>query len=206
MKRNALFGILAIIAILTSCISKEKANDEMKIYQIFNSWAKINVQGKYIIKSVVFDTVGTPLDYMYKGYMLNQTVGSSGKTDSEYNIALNQIMLDCVIDSTFMTKEIIVAKITIDLNDKNKSYYLGMRGDSVCTTPKCNAYEALKETHHEGEQRMYEAVREIKTNLNTYVNSQSYIHINNNDSEKAFYDFWIKLPGYAESMRAIGKY
>lgn len=202
MKRAFLFGILVFFGLIVSCNSNDNSFD-IKAIQSFNSWAQSNIDGKYRIGSVLYDTVGTPFDYIYKGYMLNQTVGSSGKTEADNNIASNLIMQYAFNDSTYLTKEIIIATINIYLKESDTAFYIGMRGDSICTEPKPYIYEALKETHLKGEQKIYEAVQEVKTNLDSYVNSNSINRLNNNDFEKDFYVFWIGLPGYKETIQAL---
>lgn len=205
MKRYFLFGTVVAIVLLLSCGNSGNTIDS-NIKQSFKTWAKVNIDSKYKVSSIVYDTVGTPFDYIYNGYMLNQTVGSSGKSDSEGDIASNLIMLEGILDSTYMTTNIIVAKVNVNLKDSDISYYIGIRGDSICTTPKQYAYEALIATHHEGEQKMYEAIREIETNLNSYVNTNLNIHLSENESEDDFYTFWVNLPRYEETMKSIGNY
>lgn len=205
MKKKTLFFVTVLFGLLISCSTNDNSI-ETKIKRSFNSWAKTNIEGKYKIVSILYDTIGTPFDYIYKGFILNQTVGSSGKTDSEGDIASNLIMLDAISDSTYLTKDIIIAEIDLQLKESDIVYYIGIRGDSICSAPKQFAYEALKETHREGEQKMYEAIREIKSNIDSYLNSNSIPCLNDNDSENDFYDFWKKLPGYKETMQALGQY
>lgn len=204
--RRFLMCCMIVTTVLFSSCGESDGGIDSNVKHSFKIWAKGNIDGRYKITSIKYDTVGVPFDYIYKGYMLNQTVGSSGKSESEGNIASQLISLYGVLDSTYLTTDIIVAKINVKLKENDKMFYIGMRGDSVCTMPKQHAYEALTETHNEGEQKMYEAVREINTNLNSYAKSNLNIHINENESDDEFYTFWINLPGYEETMKAIGRY
>ena len=107
-------------------------------------------------------------------------------------------MLDCYLDSTILTRNIHIAKINVKVHDTPQTFYIGMRGDSICTSPQERAYEALGKTHSEGEQRLYDACFEIYTNLDKVARSNG--GVGRNIGKGDFYDFWIALPSYEEAL------
>lgn len=140
--------------------------------------------------------------FMFSATMLGQTIGSSGHADSEINIGGGLIMLDCYLDSTLLTRNIHVAKINVKLHDTIQSFYIGMRGDSICTSPQERGYEALVKTHSNGEQRLYDACFEIYTNLDKIAKRNG--GAGRNIGKEDFYDFWIALPSYEETLSQTG--
>ena len=203
-----LLALPVILAIAASCDRvNNKSFDtntlEGRIKQNFSVWAKENISEKYKIQSISYGKSKTPLDYLYIGTMLNETVGSSGKSIRDVETGSSLIMLINTHDNTYLTKPIHVAKINIVIKDKKHNYYVGLRGDSICTEPKLHEYEALTKTHNEGEQYIYDACREISKDMFSYASSLQAIP-NKTMNSKEYYDFWIGLPTYEETMKAIG--
>ena len=144
------------------------------------------------------------MDFMFNATMLSQTVGSSGHSESEINIGAGLIGLDCILDSTLLTTDIIIAKIKATIKDSLCIYYIGMRGDSICTSPQEYGYEALIKTHTKGEQRLYDACYEIYCNLNDYAINKTGTRMGRNISKEDYYYFWKSLPSFEESMEQAG--
>lgn len=198
MNTRRFLWIVAIVFFVASCSNYDDTTTDGKIKNAFNEWSKDNLPAKVNITTVSYDTVGCPLDFMFSATMLGQTVGSSGHTESEINIGSNLIGLDCVLDSSLLTTSIIVAKIKVKIKDSLCTYYIGMRGDSLCTSPQEHAYEALIKTHHDGEQRLYDACYEIYCNLNDFVIESGGSGRSTTPGD--YYDFWVSLPSYEEAM------
>ena len=210
MKKIILILTLPIILTMsTSCDSVNKKSFdtntlEGRIKQDFSIWAKDNVTENYQIQSISYGKSKTPLDYLYIGTMLNETVGSSGKSIRDVETGSALIMLYNTQDNTYLTKPIRIAKINIVFKDKKHNYYVGLRGDSICTEPKLHEYEALAKTHNEGEQYIYDACCDISKEMFSYASSLQAIP-NKIMNSKEYYDFWIGLPTYEETLQATGK-
>ena len=202
MKTKGLLWLVAIVFFVASCNNIDDTTTDGKIKKAFLEWSKDNLPTKASVKSVSYDTVGCPMDFMFSATMLGQTVGSSGHAESEINIGTNLIGLDCILDSSFLTTNIIVAKVEVKTRDSICTYYLGMRGDSICTSPQKYGYEALNKTHKEGEQRLYDACYEIYCNLNDYAIEKA--GRGRSTSKEDYYDFWISLPSYEEALSQTG--
>ena len=198
MNTRKFLWIVAIVFFVVSCSNCDDTTTDGKIKKAFKEWSKDNLPTKVNVTSVSYDTVGCPLDFMYSATMLGQTVGSSGHAESEINIGTNLIILDCVLDSSLLTTNIIVAKIKVKIKDSLCTYYIGMRGDSICTSPQEHGYEALVKTHKEGEQRLYDACYEIYSNINAYVFEKT--GRGRRTSKEDYYDFWVSLPSYEEAV------
>lgn len=204
-----LLTLPVILAMSTSC---DNANNnsfdtntiEGRIKQSFSVWAKENVSEKYKIQSISYSKSKTPLDYLYIGTMLCETVGSSGKTTREVETGYSLIMLDNVLDSTYLTTPIRVAKISVVSKAKTHNYYVGLRGDNICTEPKLNRYEALTTTHKSGEQYIYDACRDISKAMLLYASSLGATSSKNINSDDEYYEFWMGLPTYEEAIKAVG--
>lgn len=204
-----IFALPFIIAIIASCDSArnnllDTNTLEGKIEQRFSDWAKDNVSEKYQIQSISYDKSKTPLDYIYVGTMLSETVGSSGKTKQEVETGTTLIMLESIIDSTYLNTPLSVAKIDVYFNNNTYCYYMGLRGDSICTGPLLHGYEALKMIHKEGEQIIYDACQEISINCILYAKSLGATSNSNMNSNEEYYNCWIKHPTYEEAIQAIG--
>lgn len=192
---------LLIISVLLATASCDKIDDtttDGKVKKAFTDWSKNNLPTKINVESVSYDTVGCPMDYMYNATVLGQTVGGSGHTESEINIGIGLISSDCNLDSSLLTTDIIISKINCHIKDSICTYYIGMRGDSICTSPQEHIYEALIKTHKEGEQRIYDACYEIFCNLNDFVAIIKGGEISS--TKKDYYEFWVYLPSYEEAM------
>lgn len=198
MKTGRYIWIVAIVFFVASCSNNDVTTTDGKIKIVFKEWAKDNLTSKYRIQSISYDTVGCPMDFIFSATMLGQTIGSSGHADSEINIGGGLIMLDCYLDSTLLTRNIHIAKINVKVHDTIQTFYIGMRGDSICTSPQERGYEALSKTHSNGEQRLYDACFEIYTNLDKIAKSNG--GAGRNIGKEDFYDFWIALPSYEETM------
>ena len=208
-KTILLFALPVALAILVSCDGLNKNSFDIntldgRIKQKFSVWAKENVSRKYQIQSISYGKSKTPMDYIYIGTMLSETVGSSGKSTREVETGSSLIMLDNVLDSTYLTTPIRVAKINIIFKEKTYNYYMGLRGDSICTEPKLYRYEALITTHKSGEQYIYDACRDISKAMLLYASSFGATSNKNMNSNEEYYDFWMGLPTYKETMRNIG--
>lgn len=191
---------LIIIAFCAfSCTSHSDSSIDRNVKKTFSDWAINNVKDKYRFISITYDTIGCPMDFMFKSTVLGETVGSSGHAESELEFGGLGIILAGAVDSTFLEKDIFIANIKINISDLEQTYYIGIRGDSICTVPKVERYEALKETHIEGEQRVYDACYEIYQNLNNYVVEKGGVGLST--SEDGFYDFWKSMPSYEEMAR-----
>lgn len=196
MKKTLLLFTIALFVV--SCNNIDETTIDGKLIKSFTEWAKDNLKGKHSVQAITFDTVGCPMDFMYSATMLGQTIGGSGQTESEINKGSTLIALESVIDSSLLTKKILIAKIQVKINDSIGTYYVGMRGDSICTTPQTHGYDALIKTHHEGEQRIYDACYEILNNLSVYAKERGGRDKQVNKEE--FYDFWIALPPYQDAQ------
>ena len=82
---------------------------------------------------------------------------------------------------------------------------MGLRGDSICTEPKPHRYEALTTTHKGGEQYIYDACRDISNAMLLYASALGANSGKNMNSDEEYYDFWMGLPTYEETLRATGK-
>lgn len=209
-KRILIFALPIILAISASCDNMNNNSFdtntlEGRIKQNFSVWAKENIGEKYQIQSISYDKSKTPLDYIYIGTMLCESVGSSGKTTHEIETGSSLIMLDNVIDSTYLITPIRVASVNILLKEKAYNYYVGLRGDSICTEPMLLRYEALTTTHKIGEQYIYDACRDISKSLLLYATSLGASTSKNTISDEEYYDLWIGMPTYEEIIRATGK-
>lgn len=198
MNTRSFLWIITIVFFVASCSYNDVTTTDGKIKIVFKEWAKDNLTSKYRIQSISYDTVGCPMDFMFSATMLGQTIGSSGHADSEINIGGGLIMLDCYLDSTLLTRNIHIAKIKVKVHDTIQTFYIGMRGDSICTSPQERGYEALGKTHSNGEQRIYDACFEIYTNLDKIAKSNG--GAGRIIGKEDFYDFWIALPSYEETM------
>lgn len=208
-KTSILLALPIILAIVASCNGvNDKSFDtntlEGRIKNDFSVWAKENVSEKYQIQSISYGKSKTPLDYLYNGTMLSETVGSSGKTTRDVETGSSLIMLENVIDSTYLTTPIRVAQINIVSKEKTYNYYIGLRGDSICSEPKLNRYEALTTTHKSGEQYIFDACRDISKAMLLYASSLGATSSKNMNSDEEYYDFWMGLPTYEETIKAIG--
>ena len=209
-KRILIFALPIILAISVSCDNMNNNSFdtntlEGRIKNDFSVWAKDNVSEKYQIQSISYGKSKTPLDYLYNGTMLSETVGSSGKTTRDVETGSSLIMLENVIDSTYLTTPIRVAKINIVSKEKTYNYYIGLRGDSIYSEPKLNRYEALTTTHKIGEQYIFDACRDISKAMLLYASSLGATSSKNMNSDEEYYDFWMGLPTYEETIRATGK-
>lgn len=198
MKKTLIVWSVAIGLFAISCGNNVDSSIDGNVKRAFNTWAKDNLSTKYRIQSIVYDTVGCPMDFMFSATMLGQTIGSSGHSDSEINIGGGLIMLDCYLDSTLLTKNIHIAEISLLVHDTIETFYVGMRGDSICTSPQKHGYEALFRTHSKGEQRLYDACYEIYCNLNDYAVETTGRR--RGTSKEDYYEFWISLPSYEEAL------
>ena len=198
MNTKRVLWIVAIVFFVASCSNIDDTTTDGKVKKAFVEWSKDNLLTKASVKSVSYDTVGSPMDFMFSAIMLGQTVGSSGHAESEINIGTNLIGLDCILDSSLLTTNIIVAKVEVNKKDSLCTYYIGMRGDSICTSPQKYGYEALIKTHKDGEQRLYDACYEIYCNLNNYMIEKA--GRGRGTSKEDYYDFWISLPSYEEAL------
>lgn len=194
--------IIAIFLIVVSCSNIDEKTTDGKVNKAFGEWSKEKLPTKASVKSVSYDTVGCPMDFMFSATMLGQTVGGSGHTESEINIGTGLIGLDCILDSSLLTTNIMIAKIEVNMRDSVCTFYIGMRGDSICTSPQRYGYEALVKVHKEGEQRLYDACYEIYCNLNDYVIEKT--GRGRSTSKDDFYDFWVSLPSYEEALSQTG--
>ena len=198
MNTKKVLWIVAIVFFVASCSNIDDTTTDGKVKKAFVEWSKDNLPTKASVKSVSYDTVGCPMDFMFSATMLGQTVGSSGHAESEINIGSNLICLDCILDSTLLTTNLIVAKVEVKIKDSLCTYYIGIRGDSICTSPQKYGYEALIKTHKEGEQRLYDACYEIYCSLNNYMIEKA--GRGRGTSKEDYYDFWISLPSYEEAL------
>lgn len=206
MKKVLKIWLFAVVFFTVSCNSISSIDDSTidgNVRKTFVEWSKGNINTKYSLKTITYDTVGCPMDFMFSATMLEQTVGATGQTESEINKGLNLIGFESVLDSSFLTTNIHIANVQVQINDSICTYYIGMRGDSICTTPQKHGYEALVKTHHEGEQHLYDACNEIFINLGAYAREKG--GSNSEISKDDFYSFWINLPSYKEYKGALGK-
>ncbi len=199
MIKKKFLWIIAIVCFVSSCNSIDDSTTDGKVKKAFLEWAKVNLPTRAKVKSVSYDTVGCPMDFMFSATMLRQTVGCSGHAESEINIASSLIGLDCILDSSTLTTNILIAKIEAQTSDSICTYYMGMRGDSVCTSPQIHGYKALIKTHKKGEQRLYDACYEIYCNLNDYVIEKA--GRGRSTSKEGYYEFWVSLPSYEEALK-----
>lgn len=190
--------IFAIVSFVASCSNINDSTMDRKVKKAFVEWTKDNLQTKASVKSVSYDTVGCPMDFLFSATMLGQTVGASGHTESEINIGTGLIGLDRILDSSLLTTNILIAKLKVKTRDSICTFYMGIRGDSICTPPQKYGYEALIKTHKEGEQRLYDACYEIYCNLNDYIIEKT--GRGRSTSKEDYYDFWISLPSYEEAL------
>lgn len=198
MNTRSFLCIVAIVFFVASCSNYDDKTTDGKVKKEFGEWSKENMSTKASVKSVSYDTVGCPMDFMFAATMLGQTVGSSGHAESEINIGANQVCLDCILDSSLLTTNILIAKLEVKTKDSICLFYMGIRGDSICTSPQKYGYEALIKTHKKGEQRLYDACYEIYCNLNNYAIEKT--GMGRNISKEDYYNFWISLPSYKESL------
>ncbi|MBR2250393.1 MAG: hypothetical protein IJ844_07800 [Prevotella sp.] len=190
--------IVATITFIVACNNNaDNTTIDGKVKKAFVEWSNDNLPKKATVKTVSYDTVGCPMDFMYKATMLGQMVGSSGHAESEINIGNGLIAIDCILDSTMLGTNILIANVNVKIKDSLYTYYVGMRGDSICTTPQEHEYEALIKTHTEGEQRLYDACYEIFCNLKYAVKKTG---IGMSTSMKDYYNFWLFLPSYEEAL------
>ena len=197
MKKAAfVFAIPIIFVIATSCSGINDNSLDGRIKTTFSVWAKENINGKYKLLSISYDTVGTPLDYLYRGAMLCETIGSSGKSNREVDTGSSLILLENILDSAYLTTPIHIAKISVDFNNDTFQYYLGLRGDSIYTEPQLHGYEALRITQRNGEQYIYDACRDISLACLLSTKSQGIISNSRLNSDEGYYNFWISVPGY----------
>ncbi len=197
MKKAVLvFAIPIIFVIATSCSGIDDKSLDGRIKTAFSVWAKKNINGKYKLLSISYDTVGTPLDYLYRGAMLCETVGSSGKSNREVDTGSSLILLENILDSAYLTTPIHIAKISVGINNDTFQYYLGLRGDSIYTEPQLHGYEALRVTQKDGELYIYDACRDISLACLLSAKSQEIVSNSRLNSDEGYYDFWKALPGY----------
>ena len=202
MNTKKFLWIIAIVLIVTSCSNFDDTTTDGKVKKAFGEWSKENLPTKASVKSVLYDTVGCPMDYMFSATMLGQTVGGSGHAESEINIGSGLIGIDCILDSSLLTTNIFIAKLEVRTRDSICTFYMGMRGDSICTSPQKHNFEALVKTHKEGEQRLYDACYEIYCNLNDYAIAKA--GMGRSTSKEDFYNFWVSLPSYEEALGQTG--
>ncbi len=196
MKKTILLITIALFVV--SCSNIDETTIDGKLKKAFAEWAKDNLKEKHSVQAITFDTVGCPMDFMYSATILGQTVGGSGQTEAKINKGSTLIALESVVDSSLLTKNILIAKIQVKINDSIGSYYVGMRGDSICTAPQEHGYDALIKTHIEGEQYIYDACYEILNNLSVYAKERG--GRDKQFSKEEFYDFWIALPPYQDAL------
>ena len=190
--------IVATITFIVACNNNaDDSTIDGMVKKSFVEWSKDNLPKKATVKTVSYDTVGCPVDFMDRAIMLLETVGSSGHAESEMNIGNFLILGDGIHDTTMLGTNILIANVNVKIKDSLFTYYIGMRGDSICTTPQEHEYEALIKTYTEGEQRLYDACYEIFCNFK-YAVKKTGIGIST--SMKDYYNFWLSLPSFEEAL------
>ena len=164
MKQTIVILMVASL-FLSSCGSKGKSEAEIT----FNEWAQQNVPSRYKINAITYDTIGSIMDIIYTDYVLMESKGGSAKAMNLFNNGSLQFVADYIVDTSLLTTNIVVAKVSVGLPDGNKDYYIGMYMDSVVTQPFSSGMQALGAMPQKSLCLFIESLNVMFTNISEFM-------------------------------------